>query len=103
MIKYYICFEHNYFQIIKMFFIGMKDYERNRDYFWLLTEDDPLDWLPIDGDVVDIINRFQISSELFYKIKNLSSKERSFITKFNTPIELFKSWGLLQDIIEYLI
>jgi hypothetical protein len=103
MIKYFVCFERDYFKTIKMFFIGMKDSERNRDHFWLLTEDDPLNWLPIDEDVVDITNKIQINSELFYKIKNLSKKERSLITKFDTHIELFQKWGLLEDIEEYLI
>lgn len=103
MIKYYLCFERDYFQTIKMFFIGMKDFERNRDNFLCLIEDDPHNWLPINEDVTDITKRFQISSDLFYKIKHLSSKERSLITKFDSHIELFKEWGLLEDIEEYLI
>lgn len=103
MIKYYLCFEKDYFETIKMFFIGTKDSERNRDNFLCLTEDDPHNWLPVDGDVIDMTNRFQINSKLFFKIKHLSSKERSLIAKYDNPVDLFKMWGLLKDIEEYLI
>lgn len=103
MIKYFLYFEEDYFETIKMFFIGIKDYRRNRNDFWCLTEDDPHNWLPIDEDIVDVRNKFEINSDLFYKIKHLSTKDRSRITKFNTPIELFKSWDLLEDIEEYFI
>lgn len=103
MIRYYLYFNDNYFEDAKMFYIGMKDFEKKDYSYWCLTESAPLDFLPIDEDIVDVKNRFEISRYLFYEIKHLSSKEKSCITEFNTPVELFKAWGLLEDVEEYLI
>jgi hypothetical protein len=103
MIKYYLCFNDNYFKDAKMFYIGMKDFEKKDDSYWCLTESAPLDLLPINEVLVDIKNRFEISRYLFYKIKNLSSSKKSYILRYDSPIELFKAWDLLKYAEEYLI
>ena len=103
MIKFYLGFDDNYFESMKIFVIGIKDSEKNTSHFWCLSDVNDFQWKLIGRETPDFRKKILINDDYFYKIKLLSYEKRSYIAKYDNPIELFKAWDLLEEIEEHLI
>lgn len=108
MIKYYLYLHNNLFEKENMICISLNDQE-----FWILRENDEPDFYYTKESLrfgMDIsksndfgINKYQITPSAFFGIRNLSKKQKNLINKYKNPIDLFRMWGVLDEIGEHFI
>jgi hypothetical protein len=97
--KFYIGFNNNINK--KIIFLIFKE-EKINDC-WYLEERTPiLEWFKC-RDVFKEIPCFEISKSTYFKLRKLNEWERHQINKFVYYIDLFKYWGIYEELCEGLI
>lgn len=104
--NYYLYLPKNFFEEENMICISLNDQE-----FWILRESKEPDFYYTRESIgFTYINHYNfgyngyhITPSAFFKIKSLSKKQKHNINKYGHPIELFKSWGVLDEVIEHFI
>lgn len=97
--KFYIGFDKNINK--KIIFLISKQGEKN-DFLYLQEGDYSSSWLKC-RNIFKEIPCFEISKSTYFKLKKLTEWERYQINKFIYYIDLFKYWGVHEELCEVLI
>lgn len=100
--KYYVCFDNDYFQNQKiLFLIKISIRNTNVGYeSWCLRQGKNPSWKMTRNIFFESKNIFEVNDIVFYKLFNLSKYKRNKINKYDNQIDLFKDWGLLEQVCE---
>ena len=101
--KYFLCFNKDYFKNQKIFFITSAEFEG--DYFYrrslYLKSEKESQWKPCNMTFFERI--FEIDYDFYLRITSLTKIKLSYINDCKDHIDLFKTWGVLDKIIENFI
>lgn len=103
-IKYNLCPSCDYNKKPILFLIKVTIKNINVDYeSWCLRQGKNPYWAMTRNVFFESKDIFEINDIIFYKLFNLSKHQRNKINKYDNQIDLFKDWGLLNDVCENLL
>lgn len=98
--KFYMAFDNNIKR--KIIFLLITE-EKEKNVCWYLIESDSVpNWLRC-RDVFKEVHFFEISRKTYFKLRRLNDWERHQINKFIYYVDLFKYWGIYEELCEGLI
>ena len=100
--KFYINFNNDENQIYRTKIIFILYIDKDKNEYWYLREE----FAPVWKKTNDISKEnyfYPITESVFYKLKNLNYEKRYKINKYCYYKDLFKNWGVLDEIIECFI
>lgn len=96
--KFHLYFRKDLFETTKTIYIS-KGPAKN----WSLSEGSEPIWNYMPFFTIKDKKEIEITESFFNNLMSINQINRYYINKCNNPIELFKKWNLLDDIVEQLI
>lgn len=97
--KFYISFDNN---IEKKIVFLLFEQEETKDCWYLEERNYTVEWLKCKV-VFREIPYYKISKKTYFKLRRLNEWDRHQINKYIYYIDLFKHWGVYEDLCEILI
>lgn len=99
--KFYIAFNNNNIKR-KIIFLLTTEEKKTNDCWYLIESDSVPSWLQCRM-VFKEVDYFEISRKNYLRLRKLNDWERHQINKFFYYIDLFKYWGIYEELCEGLI